>query len=97
MLSILMDPQKFHVAGESFFADDMRRFIDFVKGAEKAASHSEILVPGDVERRQRADRLANGIELDAKTWSQIEATAQSLGVPGNLIDQVQGPIPGAAP
>ena len=32
------------------------------------------------ERLQRAERLRKGIEIDAHTWSEIEAAAAKVGV-----------------
>lgn len=83
MLSIILDPAMFQV--QDSFLDEVKCFIDFVKSAEKVSPTAEILVPGDVERRNRADRMARGIELDANTCSQIATCAQSLGVPADLI------------
>jgi uncharacterized oxidoreductase len=39
-----------------------------------------VLGPGDVERETRAARLANGIPLDDKTWNDLLAAAQSVGI-----------------
>jgi uncharacterized oxidoreductase len=88
MLSIVLDPVMFQVQDQ--FLDDVKCFIDFVKSSEKASPTSEILVPGDVERRNRAERLARGIELDENTWRQIATCAESLGVPTELIARAQG-------
>ena len=40
----------------------------------------EVLYPGEVEARRRAERLANGIDLPAATWAEISACAADLGV-----------------
>jgi uncharacterized oxidoreductase len=61
-----------------------------VKSSEKVSPTAEILVPGDVERRTRAERLARGIELDENTWSQIATCAQALGVRPDLIANARG-------
>ena len=90
MLSIIFDPAMFQVQDE--FLHEVKCFIDFVKSSEKLSPTSEILVPGDVERRNRAERMARGIELDENTWSQIAACAQSLGVPSALISRAQGVV-----
>jgi uncharacterized oxidoreductase len=66
------------------FLEEAKRFVDFVKSSEKVSPTAEILVPGDVERRTRAERVARGIELDDNTWSQIAACALSLGVRSDL-------------
>jgi uncharacterized oxidoreductase len=39
-----------------------------------------VLAPGDVERRTREARLANGIPIDDKTWSDLIAAAASVGI-----------------
>jgi uncharacterized oxidoreductase len=39
-----------------------------------------VLAPGDVERRNRAARLANGVPVDDKTWSDLLAAAASVGI-----------------
>ena len=37
-------------------------------------------MPGEVEQRTRAQRLRDGIDLDATTWAQVVAAARSLGL-----------------
>jgi uncharacterized oxidoreductase len=88
MLSIILDPAVFQVQDQ--FLDEVKCFIDFVKSAEKVSPTAEILVPGDVERRNRAERMAQGIELDENTWHQIATCAQSLGVHADLLARAQG-------
>jgi uncharacterized oxidoreductase len=88
MLSIILDPAAFQV--EDSFLDEVKCFVDFVKTSEKVSPTAEILVPGDVERRNRAERMARGIELDDNTWNQLAACAQSLGVRDELIAHAQG-------
>jgi LDH2 family malate/lactate/ureidoglycolate dehydrogenase len=36
-------------------------------------------MPGDPERATRQWREANGIPIDARTWEEIEAAAESVG------------------
>ena len=40
----------------------------------------EILMPGEVEERTKAQRLRDGIDIDATTWSQVVDTARGLGL-----------------
>ena len=83
MLSIILDPAAFGVRDE--FPTEAHRFIEFVKSSEKVSPDAEILVPGDVERRNRKERTANGIELDEKTWGQLVEVARDLNVSSNLL------------
>jgi uncharacterized oxidoreductase len=79
MLTILLDPAVFQ--REQDFAAEVNRFIDYVRSSKKTSPQSEILMPGEIEERNRDRRRREGIELDDKTWSQIFATAKSLHVP----------------
>lgn len=78
MLSIYLDPK--------FFQDDrqtsaeIHRFIDWVKSSEKAVPGGEILMPGEIESRTRAQRARDGIELDDNTWKSLVDTGRALGV-----------------
>ncbi|MFN0195593.1 MAG: malate/lactate/ureidoglycolate dehydrogenase [Planctomycetaceae bacterium] len=78
MLTILLDYSVF-LSAESF-AEEVRRYVDFVKSAATAPGVDEILMPGEIERKNRKRRTEQGIDLDDTTWSQIHATAQSLNV-----------------
>ncbi len=79
MLSILLDPAVF--VAEGAFSAEIRAFIEHVKSSRTVTEGGEILLPGEPEARSRARKLREGIEIDEKTWSQIAATAASLGVP----------------
>jgi len=78
MLSVIIDRSFFGSAGEFF--PEVARFVDFVKSSRTMDEHGEILLPGEPERRTKAARMRNGIELDDVTWTQICATCRSLGV-----------------
>ena len=88
MLSIILDPAAFQV--QDSLQEEARKFVDFVKSSEKVSPDAEILMPGDVERRNRAERSAKGIELDDKTWSQIEAVAATVKIPAQYIERAKG-------
>jgi uncharacterized oxidoreductase len=78
MLSILIDPFRFQT-GDEFFGE-VRRYVDFVKTAKPAEPDGEVLVPGEVERRNREQRMRDGIELDETTWGQLVEVAQKCDV-----------------
>ncbi len=84
MLSIVLDPAVLPTSDS--FLGEIRTFVDFVKGSEKTSPGAEILMPGEIEHRNRQQRLADGIELDEKTWGQIAETARSLGVSHELLN-----------
>jgi uncharacterized oxidoreductase len=78
MLSIYIAPAVYDAAGGVL--DEARRLVDWVKASPPATAGAPVLAPGEVERRTRAARLANGIVLDDKTWSDLVAAAGALGV-----------------
>lgn len=87
MLSIILDPARIQPGDE--FSTEIRRYIDFVKSSRTATPTGAILMPGEIEERTRAARLARGIELDENTWGQIVGAAKSVGLTPNDIDQAQ--------
>jgi arylsulfatase A-like enzyme len=40
----------------------------------------EVLYPGEIELRREKERLAAGIEVDDKTWSQLLDLADKFGI-----------------
>jgi uncharacterized oxidoreductase len=62
------------------FRSEVGRFIDYVKGAEKAPGFDEIWVPGERSWQTRVSREAGGIDVEDETWGQICETAKQLNV-----------------
>jgi uncharacterized oxidoreductase len=83
MLSIYLDPDKLGSPGPLF--EEIRRYVDFVKTSRPTTPDGEVLVPGEVENRNRAARRS-GLELDDATWTQIIEAAESVGVEKTLIE-----------
>ena len=80
MLSIYLEPAFFQ--DDAAFAAEVERFIDWVKSSEKAQPDGEILMPGEIEEKTKAQRLRDGIELDDITWKSIVDTCRLVGVDG---------------
>lgn len=78
MLSFYLDPRVFDPAG--FFPADVAKYVDFVKSSKPTAAGGEVLVPGEMESRTRAKRLAEGVPLPDDTWAAIVETARSVGL-----------------
>lgn len=77
MLSIYLDPGHFGAAG---FAQTAREFAEYVRATAPMTPGGEVLVPGDAEARVRAERLRDGIPLQAGTWAAIQGTGDALGL-----------------
>ena len=85
MLSFYVDPKV--VDPEAMFSEDVARYIAYFKSAKPATAGGEVLVPGEPEKRTRAQRLAEGMPLPDDTWASILATAREVGVDENRIQQ----------
>ncbi len=78
MLSIFIAPAVYDGGGH--VPAEARRLIDWVKASPPLVPGRPVLGPGDVERQTRAARLADGVPLDDKTWSDLVAAAASVGI-----------------
>ena len=52
----------------------------YAKSAPPAPGFEEVLMPGEIDFRIRAEREAEGIPIDPVTWQQIKASAEALNV-----------------
>ncbi len=88
MLAMLLDPKAFQV--EQFFGPEVRQYIDWVKSSDKVSPDADILMPGEIEHRNRQQRMAEGIDLDDTTWKQLTDAARSLEVNEASIQSANG-------
>jgi len=65
---------------KSVFHQQVQNLIKWVKSARHATGFNEILVPGEPEKRVKAQREKDGIPIDNETWQQILSVAQQLGL-----------------
>jgi hydroxycarboxylate dehydrogenase B len=58
--------------------------VDFLFGAlrntRSVTAGNEVLIPGEPERRRRAEREKTGIPIDDETWKEILESAESLNL-----------------
>ncbi len=84
MLSVYLSVEAFDA--NDFFAAEVRRCLDFVKSSKPAEPGGEVLIPGEPERRARAKRLAEGIELPEDAWNAIREAAGGIGLDAARIE-----------
>jgi hydroxycarboxylate dehydrogenase B len=84
MLSVSIDPDVF--GDRRKLLEEIGALITYVKSARPRTGFEEVLVPGEPERRRRAERLAHGIDMDERTWAEILGAAQMLGIADQQID-----------
>ncbi len=76
LMSIVVDPRVMGTQ-ESYFSE-LEGFIRWVQAPGRASD--EVLLPGDVERRTREERLAHGVPIDLMTRPQLIASAVKAGL-----------------
>jgi uncharacterized oxidoreductase len=85
MLAFYIDPKV--VDTSNFFDGEISRYAEFIRATKPMAGVDAVLVPGDPERKTRAERTANGVPLPDDTWAAIVATAREVGVSERSIQQ----------
>ena len=78
MFAVYVDPKV--VDTGNFFDGEISRYVDFIRATKPVAGVDAVLVPGDPERKMRADRTKNGVPLPDDTWAAIVNTAREVGV-----------------
>ena len=63
------------------FKKEVAEFAAYLKSTPPAEGVSEVLYPGEIEHQRRQERLKNGVEIEDKTWSNLTALAEKLGLP----------------
>lgn len=83
MLSIYVAPAVYDTTGS--VDREAARFVEWVRASPPADPAQPVLMPGEVERRTRAQRLRNGIPVDDKTWADLLAAAASVGLSADAV------------
>ena len=78
MLSIAFDPAAF--GGAEFFRADLDRLIAWTTASPPFEPGGSVLLPGEIEERTRAERIAQGIPIDRETFAVFEAAGAKVGV-----------------
>jgi uncharacterized oxidoreductase len=79
MLAIVIDPSRFGAAG--FVQREIAAFQDWVAASPPSTGGAAVMMPGEPERRTRAEREAAGVPVDARTWEKLLAAGESVGLP----------------
>ena len=77
MLTVVINPER--MASASFVRTEVDALIAYMKATQPADPALPVLVPGEPERIARAQRIAEGIEIDDTTWKEIGEAARSVG------------------
>lgn len=86
MFSLIIDCER--LPKELGIAAEIQRFIDYVKSSRKAPGCDEILLPGEIEERQRQTCAKNGIAIDENTWQTLCDAAADLRIETAVVEGV---------
>jgi hydroxycarboxylate dehydrogenase B len=78
MASIAIEPAL--IGDPEWLAAEVARYAGHVKASPPRLPGGEVLLPGEVEHRTRAERGRNGIPLDETTRAQLIEAAESVGL-----------------
>ncbi len=78
MLSIYLSPR--HLGTEETFLRTARDYADWVASSRPAVPGEPVLLPGQPERRMRAERTRDGVPLPRPVWQSITDAGASIGV-----------------
>ncbi|HVL71788.1 MAG TPA: malate/lactate/ureidoglycolate dehydrogenase [Beijerinckiaceae bacterium] len=78
MLSVYLEPAAFQA--EAAFRAEAQAYLDYFKASRPAAPGGEVLLPGEPERRTKAERLKNGVPLPDEAWAAIAESARGSGL-----------------
>ncbi len=84
MFSILVDPGRLGTAEN--LAREMESFVAWSTASPPMAGVERVKTPGEPERSMRAERLAQGVPVDAVTWREIVASAVKVGLAANGVE-----------
>jgi uncharacterized oxidoreductase len=75
---LLIDPARF--GGADHFQGEVAQLVEYIKSCPRTDACSEIILPGEPERRLAAVRAKEGIFLDEENWQALVKLGQQLGV-----------------
>jgi uncharacterized oxidoreductase len=78
-------------------AADLERLTAYVTASPPTTPGGKVLLPGEIERRTRVHRLADGIPLDPNTLDQLRGAARSVGLADAEIERAILPMERARP
>jgi uncharacterized oxidoreductase len=84
MLAIIIDTKRLESLGD--LQAGFAAVAANVQASRPAAGFQQVLLPGEPERRYRAERSAHGIPLSDAAWERIRLAAAEVGVPAPELD-----------
>jgi len=78
MLTIIIDPER--LVDRAWLRDEIAAMTAYITASPPSRPDEPILIPGDPERRTRAERIAHGVPIDDETWRELATAARAINV-----------------
>jgi uncharacterized oxidoreductase len=78
MLTIVIDPSR--LVDREWLAQEIAGMTEYITASPPARPDEPVLIPGDPERRTRAERIAKGVPVDDETWRELTVAARGINV-----------------
>jgi hydroxycarboxylate dehydrogenase B len=78
MLTIVIDPSR--LIDRQWLRDEIAAMTAYITASPPLRADEPVLIPGDPERANRAQRLRDGVPIDEETWREIAAAARTVNV-----------------
>jgi LDH2 family malate/lactate/ureidoglycolate dehydrogenase len=78
MVTIVIDPSR--LVDREWLAQEIAAMTEYITTSPPARPEEPVLIPGDPERRTRAERVANGVPIDDETWRELTVAARAINV-----------------
>jgi hydroxycarboxylate dehydrogenase B len=78
MLLIVIDPSR--IVDQAWMLDEIAAMAGYITASPPRNAAEPVLIPGDPERANRAQRLRDGVPIDDETWREIADAARGVNV-----------------
>ena len=75
---IIIDPER--LVDRAWLRDEIAAMAAYITASPPSRPDEPVLIPGDPERRTRAERIANGVPIDDETWRELATAARAINV-----------------
>ena len=78
MLTIVIDPAR--LIDRQWLHDEIAAMTAYITASPPSRADEPVLIPGDPERQNRAQRLRDGVPVDDETWRELAAAARTVNI-----------------
>lgn len=88
MTTFVLDPAR--LGDVDWIRAEVDAMLDYARSSAPVDPAAPVLIPGDPERRRRAERSRNGIALDDQTWALILEAGAGVGLDPAVARRIAG-------